>query len=292
MEVKKLRSSEGNVWKYVFEFKDAIAEAVLYKYGSFDERTVICCSVQSGCPVGCTFCGTGNGFIRNLHFSEILDQVNWVLNDNALNPVNIEKFQIMFMSMGEPFLNYINVERAIRILHNFYGNAQLLVSTIAPERIWDHEEEFIALSKEIDKVGLQFSVHRSNNHQRSAIIPFKRKLTLEYMHEVGVKWWKATGRMPYCNYIIDGTNNKDIDFMRLHMLFPPEVFCFTFSVLCSPDEKEPRTADQMEQIKSFNQRFIESGYNTRIFDPAGQDDIGGGCGQLWYVQEFLKRGKK
>ena len=35
-------------------------------------------------------------------------------------------------------------------------------------------------------------------------------------------------------------------------------------------------------------RFLEAGYNTRVFDPAGQDDIGGGCGQLWYVQKHLK----
>ena len=52
--VKVFPSSEGNVWKYVYDFEDAITEAVLYKYGSFMKRTVICCSVQSGCPVGCS----------------------------------------------------------------------------------------------------------------------------------------------------------------------------------------------------------------------------------------------
>ena len=64
-EVKKFEDPSGDVWKYVFHFKDAIAEAVLYRYGTFAERTVMCVSVQSGCPVGCVFCGTGKKFIRN-----------------------------------------------------------------------------------------------------------------------------------------------------------------------------------------------------------------------------------
>ena len=50
MEVKRFDSSEGNVWKYVFDFGDAVAEAVLYKYEDFYTRTVLCVSVQSGCP--------------------------------------------------------------------------------------------------------------------------------------------------------------------------------------------------------------------------------------------------
>lgn len=49
MNVKRFDSSEGNLWKYVFDFGDAIAEAVLYRYDSFNKRTVLCISVQSGC---------------------------------------------------------------------------------------------------------------------------------------------------------------------------------------------------------------------------------------------------
>ena len=49
----------------------------------------------------------------------------------------------------------------------------------------------------------------------------------------------------------------------------------------------------LEVIKAFQDKFLEQGYNVRMFDPAGQDDIGGGCGQLWYVQKWLKdNGKK
>ena len=57
MNYKIFESSNSDVKKFVFEFEEpskAIAEAVLYKYGTYKKRTVICCSVQSGCPVDCT----------------------------------------------------------------------------------------------------------------------------------------------------------------------------------------------------------------------------------------------
>ena len=45
---------------------------------------------------------------------------------------------------------------------------------------------------------------------------------------------------------------------------------------------------ELESIREFENIFLQNGYNTRVFNPAGQDDIGGGCGQLWYVQKWLK----
>jgi len=129
--MKVFESSEGNVWKYVFdtEFQSAITEAVLYRYGDWKDRTVLCISVQSGCPVGCTFCGTGNKFLRNLSAAEIVYQVAKVFDDKHLfNSVeHCKKLQIMFMSMGEPFMNYNNVASAIQMLHHDYPNADLLV---------------------------------------------------------------------------------------------------------------------------------------------------------------------
>ena len=48
----------------------------------------------------------------------------------------------------------------------------------------------------------------------------------------------------------------------------------------------------LKSIRNFEQLFINDGYSTRIFDPAGQDDIGGGCGQLWYTQKWIKEHRK
>ena len=66
MKMEVLESSEQNVWKYVFSDDEIVLESVLYRYGSFQERTVICCSVQSGCKIGCNFCGTGKNFIKSI----------------------------------------------------------------------------------------------------------------------------------------------------------------------------------------------------------------------------------
>ena len=291
MKYKIFTSSEGNVWKYVFTKEDMVAEAVLYKYNDFYERTVICCSVMSGCPVGCTFCGTGAKFVRNLTADEIVNQIDIVLSDkNLIDDINekCEKLQFMFMSMGEPMLNWNEVSKAIRILNKKYNNAGLLLSTIG----CDNDQVFadiISLSKEIDKIGLQFSVHKSNDEERNSLIPFRKKMNLEKIRDAGMIWHMETGRYPYLNYCIDGNNNKESDFKALTNLFSPVIFNFTFSVVCASDTNMKDTAFRnLEVIKNFQDKFLEKGYNVRIFDPAGQDDIGGGCGQLWYVQDWLK----
>ena len=293
MDMKVFESSEGNVWKYVFTDDEIVLESVLYKYNSFEERTVICCSVQSGCPVGCTFCGTGKNFLKNISAEVIVEQIDRVLKDKAIDLTVLEcnKFQIMFMSMGEPMLNWKNVKEAIKILNKKYPNAQLLLSTVGIN--YDLAfKDLIELSQEIDKVGLQFSIHKSTDEERDELIPFKEKYSLREIRDRALSWRLATGRQVYFNYCIGDDNSRDSDITNLKNLFSPMFANFTFSVICEADETiKDAICTQRSIIEKFEQSFIEEGYNTRIFDPAGQDDIGGGCGQLWYVQEYLNKGK-
>lgn len=297
MEFKVFESSEGNVWKYVFTSDDAVAEAVLYRYNDFYDRTVICCSTMSGCPVGCKFCGTGNKFIRDLTYDEIVLQIETILKDKGIEDVSnrSKRFQIMFMSMGEPLLNWHNVEMAIRKLHILYPQAELLLSTIGPFPE-NHKEVYSGLfkvSQDISKVGLQFSIHKSTDIERDKLIPYEKKLGLRDIRDIGMLWNKATNRPVYLNYCIDGTNNAIEDAFRLMDLFSPTVFNFTFSVVCSPNENMKEAGfKNLDKIREFEQRFLKCGYNTRIFNPDGQDDIGGGCGQLWYVQQWMKEHDK
>ncbi|MGL5507353.1 MAG: hypothetical protein ACRDB0_05560, partial [Paraclostridium sp.] len=95
------------------------------------------------------------------------------------------------------------------------------------------------------------------------------------------------------NYCVDGYNCFGNDYKKLSTLFSPVVFNFTFSVVCSSDETMKDAGYRnLEVIGNFTDTFTQEGYNTRIFDPAGQDDIGGGCGMLWHVQEWMKEHKK
>jgi len=286
---EKHESKEKNVWKYIFHLENGIAEAVLYKYNDFMERAVICVSTQCGCPVGCKFCGSGGSFKRNLTRSEILNQVHLILDDNKLNSeiINSKKFQIMFMSMGEPFLNYKEVSLSIRDLNQIYPNAQLLVSTVG---VNDGRKfvEFIELAKKIDKIGLQFSIHASNDINRNLIIPYKNKMNLEQIANTGILFHSRTGRQVFLNYIVNPMcKDYDLELWQLQNIFNPEVFCFTFSVKCEIENGEI-TEENMDVLNYYSNGMLSKGYNTRIFNPAGKDDIGGGCGQLHSVQRYFE----
>ena len=294
MEYKILE--DNNVSKFIFNKEDMVAEAVLYKYESYKKRTVICCSVQSGCKVGCTFCGTGKRFIRSLTSKEIVEQVKIVINNKVLNEIKntneIEKFQIMFMSMGEPFDNYYQVKKAIIELNKLFPNAQLLISTVGLRK-YEELNDFMKLSIKINKIGLQFSIHQANEEKRNKLIPYKNKLTLREIRDYGIEWSENTGRPVYLNYCIDGNNVSENEINKLKDLFSKKHFYFTFSVICSLDKNNKLKGiyNDMNVINQVSQNFVAEGYNTRIFNPAGQDTIGGGCGQLWFVQDWMKNYK-
>lgn len=290
---KVVKSTDENVSKLVFTKDDAVAEAVLYKYPTYEERTVICCSTQSGCPVGCRFCGSGEFFIRNLTSMEIYDQVKACLDiafyEGGTLYSDMDKLQVMFMSMGEPMLNWEELEEALRLINAAWPRAKLLISTMGPmvpARVWD---ELIKLSVEIPEIGLQFSVHEATEEARDKLIPIHKKLTLPQIGQLGLDWGDATGRRPFFNYCVHDENNGDYAVNQLLKYFPPAVWECTLSVICEADEGVA-AANQRQRslVEDFMQKMLQVGYSVRMFDPAGQDDIGGGCGQLWYVQDWAK----
>jgi 23S rRNA (adenine2503-C2)-methyltransferase len=279
-------SSDENVFKYVFEKDTAVAESVLYKYPTFEERTVVCCSTQSGCPIGCRFCGAGDSFVRSLNADEIVSQTQHLFADKGIDAEKVQRMQIMFMSMGEPLLNLKELVPAIRKLNALYPKAALLVSTSAPKVDY---QPMIDISKEIDKVGLQFSVHESTDEARNALIPFKNKLTLQEIAIEGERWAMEVGRQPFFNYCAHEKNTSNDDVDRLVNLFEPGIWQATISVICEREETvAAANARQRDLAADFQQKLMLHGYSTRMFDPAGQDDVGGGCGQLWFVQSWMK----
>lgn len=286
-EISRLQSSNENVSKYVFKSRTAVAEAVLYKYPTYQKRTVICCSTMSGCPVGCRFCGAGDYFVRSLSAWEICEQVRTLVRDTETDPASMERFQIMFMSMGEPLLNLSQLSKAIRQLYQDYPSAKLLISTSAPKADY---ESLRRLSVEVPTVGLQFSVHESTDEARNALVPYPEKLTLNEIAWEGVAWFAATGRQPFFNYCVHEKNDTQADVDRLWEFFSPGIWQATLSVICERDEHVSAANERQRSLTSaFMEKMIRRGYSTRMFDPAGQDDIGGGCGQLWFVQDWMKR---
>jgi 23S rRNA (adenine2503-C2)-methyltransferase len=290
-QIKRVDDAAENVCKFVFTTDTAVAEAVLYKYPTYRERTVICISTQSGCPVGCRFCGAGDYFVRSLAADEIVAQAVHCLeaahDAEGVFPDEMGRLQIMFMSMGEPLLNLKALDPAIRKLHQRYPNAALLISTSAPDVDYGLVN---ALSQDVPTVGLQFSVHESTDAARDALVPFKKKLTLQQIAETGGAWAIATDRRPFFNYCAHATNSTDADADRILALYDPKVWCATVSVVCERNEGLPATNDfQRSLATDFATKLVERGFDVRVFDPAGQDTIGGGCGQLWFVQDWMQQ---
>lgn len=285
-DIKRIDSNEGNVCKFVYSKDDAVAESVLYRYPTYEARTVICCSTQSGCPVGCRFCGAGDYFVRSLTADEIISQVSHSIDETGIAASQMQRLQVMFMSMGEPLLNMNNLCDAIKRLHTMYPNAALLVSTIGPKVDY---QKIIDVSSLVPTVGLQFSVHKSTDSDRDELIPFKAKLTLKEIASIGGQWHIATGRQPFFNYCAGDDNTSDEDADRLAELFNPGIWQCTISVICERNEGLPaRNEHQVELARAFSEKMLKRGYGVRVFDPAGQDDIGGGCGQLWFVQRWMQ----
>ena len=145
------------------------------------------------------------------------------------------------------------------------------------------------MAERIKTVGLQFSVHESTDDKRNTLIPFENKLTLKELSLVGEVFLATTGRKPYFNYCAKEDNSSIDDAIRISEIFNPDVFEATISVVCERDESIAMANErQRELASSFMDKLNNLGYSTRMFDPAGQDDIGGGCGQLWFVQDWMK----
>jgi 23S rRNA (adenine2503-C2)-methyltransferase len=122
------------------------------------------------------------------------------------------------------------------------------------------------------------------------LIPFKKKLDLWGIMSEGMKWFDATGRQPFFNYCAHEGNTSQEDADRLAYWFDPQIWQATISVVCERDESVAAANRRQRQLATdFMEKLIVKGFSTRCFDPAGQDDIGGGCGQLWFVQDWMKK---
>lgn len=232
-------------------------------------------------------CGSGDYFVRSFNADEIAYQPQYLLDQTGINPADIQRLQIMFMSMGEPMHNWKELKQALINLNIMYPNAALLISTSAP-KVWGAFDEFTQLSKKITTIGLQFSVHESTDEARRQLIPTET-MSLKQIATIGEYWWRVTGRQPFFNYCVHEKNNTQADVDRLYSLFPPEIWNATLSVICERDETIAEANDRQRELAvDFSNKMLDKGYSVRVFSPDGQDDIAGGCGQLWQTQTWMQ----
>lgn len=179
-------------------------ETVLLRHN--DGRNTACLSSQVGCPLGCIFCATGqSGFKRNLTSDEIVEQA--IFWNRFLKKENQRVTNVVFMGMGEPFLNYDNVLTAIRFLNQpevcNIGARRISISTIGVLT------GIKKLSEEKLQVNLAISLHAADDKLRSKIVPANEKWPLRKILTEVNQYIKKTNRRVMFEYtLIKGMNDS------------------------------------------------------------------------------------
>lgn len=278
LEIKSeiLISQDKNSSKALIILEDDLKiETVLLRHA--DGHNTVCVSSQVGCPLGCLFCATGKmGFKRNLTADEIVEQV--LLWARYLKNKKLRVDNLVFMGMGEPFLNYENVMEAIKIFNDKdglnIGARHISISTIG---IIDGIKK---LANQPLQINLAVSLHAPNNDLREKLIPANRKYSIEAIIEELNNYLKKTGRRVMIEYLmIDKFNDnkeqaEDLGIL-LKQINPPLFFVNLIAYNPTQDFK-PSPARKIKDFKiALNKQGIEATERYRF----GQD-IKAACGQL------------
>lgn len=269
----KIKSSDDSI-KYILETEDHHLFECIYMPHDVDDAVVMCLSSQIGCVNKCTHCATGKvDFVRDLTAEEISDEVGTMLNDNG-NPNKL--LAVLFMGMGEPFLNYDNILKGIDLFEERYGiiDENVTISTVG---IIHKIKEFADLNR---KIRLAVSVHASSNEMRSRIIPLNKIFNLDSILDAIDYYNKKNLRQVLLQYTLIGNlNDSDEDAYRLAELAKQhncEIRLIPFNP--SPSIAFEETTE--ERIDYFCSVFREKGVNYVLSRSRGVD-VSGGCGQLY-----------
>lgn len=184
-------------------------------------RNTVCVSTQAGCNVGCEFCATARlGFRSNLTAGEICAQVYNVSKFTGKDITNV-----VYMGMGEPFLNYNNVLRSLRLLTHDKGlslpGKRITVSTVGfRDRIKKFADDIMLPENSgARRVKLALSLHSTDNGIRESIIPVSVRNRLPDLYEELVYFYRKTGTKITYEYIhFPGVNDTQNDVKRLAAL--------------------------------------------------------------------------
>jgi 23S rRNA (adenine2503-C2)-methyltransferase len=238
-------------------------------------RATICISSQVGCAVDCHFCLTALlGVKRNLTAGEIVGQVCAVLKDQKVSPQH-DRISLVFMGMGEPFLNYDNFMKAVRLLVQEVGLAEsrMTVSTagIVP-RVADFGQEAI-------RPRLAISLNASNDELRTRLMPLNKKWNLEQLMAAARAFpLRARERVTFEYVLLRGVNDlreNAEEVVELLQGIKARVNLIALNPGPGIDYETP--AD--EDVAAFQNILRDAGILTFVRRPRGRD-IYAACGQL------------
>jgi 23S rRNA (adenine2503-C2)-methyltransferase len=268
LDIKHKMFDEGDTLKALIELEDGLKiESVLMKHT--DSRSTVCVSSQIGCPLACSFCATGTmGLKRNLTAEEIVIQV--LLFARVCKVTNI-----VFMGMGEPFLNYDNVMSAIRMLNSAeYFNIGSRKISISTSGIIEGIEKF---TNEDLQVNLSISLHAPNNELRSKLMPINKKHPLESVIKVVDNYIAKTNRKVMFEYLMIEGENDSLDCARELALLMKKPLYMVNLIVYNPTGKFK--ASNPKTIKKFKEYLEGEGIFTTQRYEFGRG-IKAACGQL------------
>ncbi|MCX7678471.1 MAG: 23S rRNA (adenine(2503)-C(2))-methyltransferase RlmN [Spirochaetes bacterium] len=211
---ERLISADGSE-KYLFKTHDGhfIESVLIRRDDSNKERTTICISSQIGCPMGCLFCNTARiGYVRNLETAEILDQICQVRRISGIKNDNV-----VFMGMGEPFLNYDSVMRAAEIMNYSFGfHISVRRITISTCGIIKQIERYI---DEKRPYNLAISVNDTIPQRRAQLMPVEKTNPIEKVARLLERKFPATRNRVTLEYVMRSDNIEEQDALRLKKLF-------------------------------------------------------------------------
>jgi 23S rRNA (adenine2503-C2)-methyltransferase len=239
-------------------------EAVLMRYK--DDRRSLCLSSQSGCPLTCTFCATGQmKFARNLTAGEIVDQA---LHFRRMEDVD----HAVFMGMGEPMMNLPNVLAACRRLPDLgITNRRTAISTIG----WIPGID--ALAEQPMPIRLALSVHAADDALRTQIMPVNARYPLADVLAACRRFYAAKRRMVFVEYVmLAGVNDRYEQAVQLARVLDPKLFKVNLIPYNPTGMYEGSSRDA---IAAFKAVLEEHGLSATVRLTRGRD-IDAACGQL------------
>ncbi len=238
-------------------------------------RSTICISSQVGCAVDCQFCLTALlGVKRNLTAGEIVGQVCAVLRDQRVSPPE-DRINLVFMGMGEPFLNYENFVKASRLLVEGVGIAErrMTVSTagIVP-RIYDFGGESI-------RPKLAISLNASNDALRARLMPLNKKWNLDMLIAAAREFPLRTREWITFEYVLlAGVNDAPENAREVAELLRG-MRCKVNLIALNPGPGIDFTTPSAERVTVFQNILRGAGTPAFVRRPRGRD-IYAACGQL------------
>jgi 23S rRNA (adenine2503-C2)-methyltransferase len=270
--------------KFLFRTRDGhFIESVLIRRDGTDEgRLTVCVSSQVGCPMGCGFCQTARiGFRRNLEPAEILDQLCLVRRLSGVRNNNV-----VFMGMGEPFLNYENVIAAADIMNYSYGfHLSVRKITISTCGILPAIERFI---DEKRPYNLAISLNDTDPVKRARYMPVEKKYPIEAVAALLEKKFPVSRNRLTLEYIMRRDNISPEDARRMKRMFRHGWIKLNLIPLNSGDHGMELPTD--EEMDRFIKDLEVMNVPVSVRKSSGKD-IDGACGQL-SGRRYHKAGKR